>query len=46
MPLEDWKYQNLKARIVDIMNIAFRFQAQDAINQGRGAGIFNVEGEN
>lgn len=46
LPSEGWKYEALKAKIVEVMNIiAFRRQAHDAVNQGRVGGIFNMEHE-
>lgn len=45
MPLECWKYQNVKATNLDMLNIAFRFQTQETINQGRRIGLSNIEEE-
>ena len=45
LPLESWKYHALKAKIIEIMNIDYRYHAQEAINHGRGGGIFNMEKE-
>ena len=43
VPMEKWTYHNLKAKIMDIINIAYRFQARDTVNQGKTNGLFNVE---
>ena len=42
--MESWKYQNLKSRVPDMINIAHRSQAQETISHGRGNGLFNMEG--
>ena len=44
MPMENWRYQDLTARVLDIINIVHRFQAQETIGQGRNNGLFNMEG--
>ena len=43
-PVENWKYQNLKLQVLDIINIAYRFQAQETITHGKGHGLFAMEG--
>ena len=45
LPLESWKYHVLKAKIIDQINIEYRFHAHEAVSHGRGNGIFNVEEE-
>ena len=34
MPMERWKYINLKMRVQDMVNISYRFQAQETISHG------------
>ena len=43
-PMENWKYHNLKMQVLDIINIAYRFQAQETITHGKGHGLFTMEG--
>ena len=43
MPLDNWTYVNLEAKIVDIMNIAHRFVAQENLRSGKGPGLFNLD---
>ena len=44
MPMENWKYQNLKSQIRDMINITYRFQAQETISHGKGPSLFTMEG--
>ena len=45
LPLESWKYPTLKAKVVELINIDYRFHAHESINHGRGNGIFSFEEE-
>ena len=43
MPLEKWKYHNLKSQVLDMININYRFQAQESISHGKSHGLFQME---
>ena len=42
--MENWKYQNLKSQVLDIINIVHRFQAQETIAHGKSHSLFTMEG--
>ena len=45
MPLEKWKYEGLKAKVVDMINLAYRFVSQEALRHGNGPSLFKVNKE-